>query len=191
MKKNDFKIFLLVCIIIILIVGVCIFISNSNTSQSPMTPPTERRTYKNVSVAIKDYILEINSSEVGHPSSDSYFNSSFTITHTDGSIYNYNVDFADIILSTENVNLKPNFEISDQGNITINNKDFKYYIDTSSWNSVLYYTLSDKKGTLVIEIHGGNIYDVDGVQAKTLAFIDKEVLSSKELARILNFSVNK
>lgn len=191
MKKNYFKIFLLVCIIIILIVGVCIFISNSNTSQSPITPPTEIRTYKNVSVAIKDYIIEINSSEVEYPSSDSYFNTSFAITHPDGSTYNYNVDFADIVLSSENANLKPNFEISDQGNITINNKDFKYYIDTSSWNSVLYYTLSDKKGTLVIEIHGGNIYSVDGVQAKTLASIDKKVLSSKELARILNFSVNK
>ena len=49
----------------------------------------------------------------------------------------------------------------------------------------------DKKGTLVIELRGSNIFSADGVQVKTLARINKEVLSSKELAGILNFSVNK
>lgn len=203
MKKNDVKIILLVCIIVILIIGVCIIISNHNTSQTPITPPieaenslsitpsTETGTYNNVDVVIKDYTIKINSSKIGHPSSNSYFSTSFTITHTDGSTYNYIVNFADIILSSENANLKPNFEIFDQGNITINNKDFKYYIDHSAWNSLLYYTLPDKKGTLVIELRGSNIFSADGVQVKTLARINKEVLSSKELAGILNFSVNK
>ena len=44
---------------------------------------------------------------------------------------------------------------------------------------------------LIIKIRGGNIFDSNNNQLKTLAIIDKEILESSELAKILEFSIKK
>ena len=63
--------------------------------------------------------------------------------------------------------------------------------DDSTWNSILYYTLPDNKGCLAIKVTESHVFNADSDQVKTKASIDKELLCSKELAEIINFSVTK
>lgn len=183
MKSNNIKTILLICTITLAIAGSCIFISYRNYTKHLNTG-----SFNTLNITIDDYTIHINSKEKGHPAEESFFLTSFTIKHSDGLEYDYDVNYVDSIL---NLSPTPEFNISEQGNITINNKEFKYYVDDSTWNSILYYTLPDKKGCLAIKVTGRNVFNADGNQVKTKASIDKEVLSSKELAGIINFSVTK
>ncbi len=186
MNKKSIKI-IVVLFIIIIIVGVGVFILNHKLASN------ETETFNKISITIKGYTVNINSKEVGHPSSESYFNTSFNIIDNNQYTNTYNVDFIDLKLDSENTSDgEINYDIARPEEVTINDKKFNYYLDDSDGNATsatLSYVIPD--GSLVIKVSGVSVFDSNGKQVKTSALVDKKVLESNELAEILNFTVNK
>lgn len=175
-----------ILVVIIVVVGVCIFIAKHKSTQN------ETGVFNKTSITIKGYTIDINSKDVGHSSSKSYFNTSFDIIDKDNNKCTYYVDFVDLNLISDNTdNDGIIYDIARPKEITINGKKFEYYLDESNSNATLYYGIPDGEGQLIIKVSGGGVFDSEGNQAKMLAYVDKKVLESNELAEILKFSVHK
>lgn len=58
-------------------------------------------------------------------------------------------------------------------------------------SQMLYYKISEGNEELIIEVRGSLVFDSEGNDVGRTALITKKVLESKELAGILNFTVNK
>lgn len=191
MKKNNFKIGSIIAVLVIIVIGI-IFISLSKTRNTPVPKPDGEETgsFNKVSFTIGDYTINLNSAESGHPEPGSYFSTSISIENNQKIESNYNIYFSDIIDS----NTTPygsDFNVYEEGNVSVNGKEYKYYIDNSSWNAILCYTIPNENKELIIKINGSDVFNSDGVQLKHLATIDKEFLNSKELAEVLNYTITK
>ncbi len=171
-----------IIVIIILVVAVCIFTkSDSNKENSE----NETGSFSNTSFSINGYTIDIKSKEVGHPSEGTYFETSFELSSNNKSTYF--VDFVDL-KDIENSDKTYN---SAKEEVTINDKTYNYFIEEDTWNATLYYQIPKENKYLIIEVRGGDVFDSEGNQVKTLANIDKKVLNSKELAEILNYTITK
>ena len=142
------------------------------------------------SITINGYKIDINAKKKNDTAIDSYFSTSFDIIDSYNYKNTYWIDFVDLILTSKNTN-EMNYNDTTYGNIKINGKLFYYVIDKHKWNATLYYTIPNDNAILIIKIRGGNIFDSNNNQLKTLAIIDKEILESSELAKILEFSIKK
>ncbi len=187
MNQKLIKIIVVLFVIIVVIVGVCAFIFNRESA------PDETEELNKMSITIKGYTIDIASKEVGHSSSESYFSTSFNIIDDNNYTNTYNVEFVDLKLSSENTSDGSiTYDIARPEEVTINGKEFNYYLDDSeeySTSATLYYIIPD--GSLTIKVYGGSVFDSNGDQLKRLAFVNKEVLESKELAEVLNFTIKK
>ena len=176
---------LLIVIVLIFIICTIFFVSKNNSIN------TENGSFNSIKVTIKDYTIDINSKETGHPNGSSYFNTSFTITEKNGTESDYEVDFLDIKSDSENDYIDFNYDTSKQSTVVINRKSFKSYIDNSQQNAILVYAIPGDNNNLIIKISGSDVFDSNGSELNNFATIDKSVLNSKELEGILNFSVSK
>lgn len=185
MNKKNIKIIVGI-FIIIAIIGVCVFLKHNLTEG-------DKGSFNKMSMTIKGYTIDINSKEAGHPSRESYFNTSFEIKDNNHNITMYDVDFIDLKLESEFTSDEGLlYDMAMHNEVKINDKKFNYYIETSDENvtsATLYYRISD--GALIIKVSGGPVYDSSEKLVKESAPVDKNVLESKELAKILNFTVNK
>ena len=185
MNKKFFGIIGVLAVIIV-VIGVYMFSTKHKSTQN------ETVAVNKMSITIKGYTMDINSKEVGHASSKSYFNTSFDIIDKDNNKCTYYVDFVDLNLISDNTGNDGIIDdIARPKEITINGKKFEYYLDESNWNATLYYRIPDGEGQLIIKVSGGGVFDSEGNQAKMLAYVDEKVLESDELAEILKFSVHK
>ena len=184
MNKKVIKI-IVILVIIIVIIGLFILILNHKLFSN--------ETYNKTSITIKGYTIDINSKEVGNPSSESYFSTSFNIIDNNNYTNTYNVDFIDLSLNSEHTSSgEVVYDIVPPEEVTINGKKFDYYLNDDIENATsatLHYIIPD--GALVIEVSGVGVFDSNGEQVKTSALVDEKVLKSKELAGILNFTVSK
>ena len=174
-----------IIIIIFVIVGILLYNQKHNSIQNGIDG------FNKKSISIKGYTININSKKVGNSSDKSYFNTSFDIKDNDKKINKYNVDFVDLELFSDSDNDGIIYDVERPEEVTINDKKYEYYLSNYNLNATLYYRLPDGKGRLIIEVRGGNVFDSRGEQLKKLAVVDNKVLESKELAEILDFSVNK
>lgn len=178
------KIILIIVVLlaIIAIAGACIFVFNTNPNQNENSNEiTETGAFNGTTILINGYKVNIDSKEVGHPSGESYFKTSFDMIDNNQYKSTYNVDFL-VSNSTSN---------NSSEEVTINGKKFNYQLDESKWNAILFYPIPGGNNQLVIKVTGSSVFDSNGNQAKHLATIDKEVLESNELAGIINFTVTK
>ena len=192
MNKKKIEIIVILSVIIV-IFGVCIFVSKHNSKQIKVQNEIEDETgaFNKMSIVINGYTININSKEVGHPSHESIFSTSFNIisNHKKNS---YTVDFVDLITASDNTNNNGIvYDIAKPEVIKINGKKFDYYLDESNCSATLYYIIPDGKGSLSIKVSGGSVFDSKGNLLDTLAPVNKKVLKSKELAGILNFTVSQ
>ena len=185
MNKKLLGIIGIICVIAIIVI-VCVVIKKQDSTQA------ETGAFNKMTITTKGYAIDINSKEVGHPSSGSLFSTSFDIVNKDKSSKTYFVNYAELKLASDSTfNDEIINDVAEQGEVTINGKKFNYSIGLSPSNAALYYQIPDGNGKLIITVKGGNVFDSEGNQAKTQASVDEEVLNSKELAGILNFSVSK
>ena len=185
---------IVVLFIILVIVGVCIFIFNHKLTPDEKSTFNEYETgsFNKMRITIKGYTIDINSKEAGHPSKDSHFETSFDIIDNNHYTNTYNVDFIDLKLDSETSDDGIAYDIAKPEEVTINGKEFDYYLDDFDGNATsaeLYYRIPD--GVLIIKVSGVMVFDSNGKLVKTSALVDREVLESNELAGILNFTVNK
>ncbi len=185
MNKKNIKIIVGI-FIIIAIIGVCVFLKHNLTEG-------DKGSFNKMSMTIKGYTIEINSKEAGHPSRESYFNTSFEIKDNNHNITMYDVDFIDLKLDSEYTsNNGTIYDIAKPEEVTINGKQFYYYLNDADGNATsatLYYRIPD--GALIIKVSGGPVYDSSEKLVKESAPVNKKVLESNELAKILNFTVSK
>ena len=191
MKKNGVIIGIIVAILIIIVVGT-IFMNLNKTRNIPNTNPEggETGSFSKGSFTIDDYTINLNSAKDGHPQPNSYFSTSISIIDDEKIESNYNINFSDII-DSNTMPYDSNFNVYEEDIVSINGKDYKYYINNSAWNAILCYTIPNENKDLIIKINGGDVFSSDGVQLKHLAHIDKEFLNSKELAEVLNYTITK
>ena len=138
---------------------------------------------KNLLITKNGFSLDIKSSKFGHPRKDSLFETSFEITDNDKNKNDYTVSYIDINADS--------ISIEYLEKITINKKEYGYYIDESISEATLYYQNSDIGCNVIIKVKGGDIFNAEGKALDTQAKVNKEVLESKELSGILNYKVNK
>ena len=150
----------------------------------------ETGAFKDMTVESNGYKININSKKPGHPEAGSLFTTSFDIEHDNGDTrYTYRLDYNKVITYQDGTILdrKP-FKT-----IEINNKKFDYVTDEegSTKLHLSYWLPGDEMAELDIVITGMSAFNKDGTQAKFMPQVDEDVLKSKELAEVLNFTVEK
>ena len=159
-----------------------------NTTNRIENEVEETGSFNHMEVTSEGYKIDINSSKKGHPVSGSLFTTSFEIENDDETTYNYRVDYEDIHVYPEGTVLdRVPFET-----IKINDKKFDYTIEEGRTVAHLTYWIpGDDLAEVNITLRGQNCFAKDGTQIKMMAPITEEVLSSKELAGILDFTVEE
>ena len=199
MKKNGIIIGIILAILVIIIIAILFFMNRNKEemvydedyiSDEEVEDEEETGAFNGMSVTIGDYIVNIDSEEVGHPETNSYFTTSVSTVNDEGIESYYTIKYLDIIDSNKTP-YDSKFEVFEEDTITINDEEYKYYIDRSGWNAILCYTIPGENKDLVININGGDVFASNGTQIKTMAIIDEEFLNSDELAGVLNFSIEK
>ena len=182
------KLIALIGIIVVAIVAIAIAIvlinKNNKESDKPDKPdkPTEPAgtgSFKKSSYTSNGVSIEITSTEPGHPSGDAKFNVSIEIDKGE------NDDLYDVSY----------FEVEDgldenaTSTVKINGKTFFYYIKEIGFNEAdLYYPIPKYQNKyLHIKVIGTFSFDDEGNMCKCIPMIDREVLTSDELAGVLNF----
>ena len=163
----------------------CIFIKN-NTSLQGKTSENEGN-----SIKIKDYTWTFNSQNEGSTSGNSYYTIPFEIVDEENERSTYEVDFINLILKSEGKNEEVVYDIEAPEVTIINSKKFYYYINDYGLTATLYYQLPDEAGLLEIEVTGRKVFNAEGEQLKMRATVNKDVIESPELAKVLDFYVSK
>ena len=180
---NKKKLLILIGIVVItaiIVAGSILIINHFRDNDKPGNSGGETGSFHEMSFESNGVLVQINSTEEGHPGDGSKFITSFTITTEEGGEENYKVEFVDIEEYTTDL---------DSLIIKINEKEFLYNIeDPGKEFANLYYSIPNYEGrALHIKVVGTSKYDASGAQCKCLPMVDEEVLKSKELAGILNF----
>ena len=188
------KTIIILCVIlfIIVIIGLFYFIKKKTPDENTIETNGTVSTSQN-KINIKGYTIDINAKkkEESEESNESFFTTSFEITNSDNGKAYYDVDFNNLILKSESKDDGINYDVKAPEVVTINGKEFEYYIDEFGLCATLYYQIPDKQGLLEIEVNGRNVYSSRGEQLKMRAVVDKSVIESQELAKVLDFSINK
>lgn len=158
---NRKNIIIIIIVVISMLGGIIVLKGNSTIMESRNTGAfTEMKYYGT------DYIIEINSSEVGHPSGDSIFST----------FYNYEYDISYYLIE-ENINLDYP-QINEYEKIRINNKEFYYSNNKEQYLDLLYKI--DQSNYLKVAITSLNNREVF-----------EGILDNKDLQAIINFNVRK
>lgn len=179
MKKKPIIIVTIV-LIILCIIGIILFLNNGKSKK-------DTGAFYNTNFDINGYNIEISSKESGHPVSDSYFNTSFNITDSKKYIHSYEVDIIDLYeIDKKDVKV-------DGSLVTINKKKYYYSIDNDTNTAIMehYTKVSGKRIVLKVKVTGMSVFDYMGNLTSEMSKIDDKVLSSEELASILNISLSK
>ena len=161
----------------------------SNTTNTTGRDGGETGAFKTMTLEKDGIKIKINSSEPGHPEPDSLFTTFFEIEHDDGSTWEYQVEYTDIVKYEKGIV----FDRVPCDTFKINDKSFDCIIEENEYQKHLIYWIpgGEQIACIDITIKGGDVFDKEGNQAKMQARVDEDVLKSKELAGILNFTVEE
>ena len=183
--KNKKLIIIILSVIAIILVGIIVWLLCFKGDNSSVEVQ-DTGSFYSTTVTTNGYKIKIDSTESGHPVGDSIFSTSFKIVNSDKTRYYYSVEYVGIELYENGIPT-----VLHEGYVTINNKNFGYYLNEGNEKATLYYELPEKAGNLIIKVNGSTCFDEFGNTAKCLAPVSEKVLKSKELAGILNFEITK
>ena len=174
--KKSLKLILLLVIVIIFVIGC-----KNNKNDTDIS--------NNTIIKSKNYVLSIHSSKVGHQSKENAFSATIKVNNK---VHNkkkyhawYNIDYSHIIEHKAKLDY-PN--IKKYKKIRINNKKFRYTINSSSIN--LIYQPNNMNCYITVKVSLAVIYNKNGESVKAFNISIKD-LSLKEIANTINFDIKK
>ena len=170
--KKSLKLILLLVIVIIFVIGC-----KNNKNDTDISNSTI--------IKSKNYVLSIHSSKVGHQSKENAFSATVKVHNKKKYHAWYNIDYSHIKEHKAKLDY-PN--IKKYKKIKINNKKFRYKINSSSIN--LIYQPNNMNCYIKIKVSLAVIYNKNGESVKAFNISTKD-LSLKEIANTINFDIKK
>ena len=137
-----------------------------------------------------NYVITIDSSELGHPDQGYVFTTSTKVENKEynGQKYSvrYRIDYAKIVENKANQDY-PNFDKYSQ--VEINGKKFRYFTDSNTMT--LIYQPNDLDCYVNIMVSLTDVYDANGNAVDSPFIISEEDLQSKEIKGVINFELKK
>ncbi len=178
------KVVIIIVVILGLLIALIIKTVNNSRSEDPTTREEQKETgaFKKAKYENNGVLVNITSTNAGHPENGSKFTTYFKIKNEDNGTENYRVDYLDV---EEWQNNATSLQVN------INEKELIYFEGEGLSSVDMYYIIPDLENkALHIKVTGISIFDKNGQQCKCMPTIDKELLESKELAGILNFETS-
>ena len=184
-KKTWIIISIIEAIVIIILGAVILITSNKDDVENKKVEPKQEEkeigAFNNMSFTENGIKVDITSTEVGHPDKDSRFSAYFTKETSDGGTEEFRVEYVEV---------KEWLNDATTLGVTINNKEYSYFIGEDKSTANLYYVIPNtNRMALHARVIGMNKFDASGEQCKCLPTIDEELLKSKEVAGILNYKI--